>query len=154
MYTQGKLRGIYPNGRIVYEGQGDVLPDGTDARDVQIWQERVAAEKAIAEAEIAVKLGLKVRECVCARPSLEPFPVGQDCGITWVPGRHHVSRHWLILSRELPGSCEKLRRGWSRSSSRSWMLLSRGTWARVGNGRAVCLIVERPVQGCMRTSSF
>ena len=31
MYTAGTLRAIYPNGRIVYEGQGEVLPDGTGA---------------------------------------------------------------------------------------------------------------------------
>jgi hypothetical protein len=29
MYVRGKLQRIYPNGRIVYEGQGDVLPDGS-----------------------------------------------------------------------------------------------------------------------------
>jgi hypothetical protein len=29
MYVRGKLQRIYPNGRIVYEGQGDVLQDGS-----------------------------------------------------------------------------------------------------------------------------
>jgi hypothetical protein len=31
MYVRGTLKRIYPNGRIVYEGQGDVLPDGSGA---------------------------------------------------------------------------------------------------------------------------
>lgn len=29
MYLRGKIRHIYPNGRIVYEGQGDIQPDGS-----------------------------------------------------------------------------------------------------------------------------
>jgi hypothetical protein len=29
MYVTGSISQVYPNGRIVYEGQGDVLPDGS-----------------------------------------------------------------------------------------------------------------------------
>jgi hypothetical protein len=35
MYVRGKLKRIYPNGRIVYEGQGDVLPDGSGTHMVE-----------------------------------------------------------------------------------------------------------------------
>ena len=32
MYTHGVLKKVYPNGRIVYEGQGEVLADGSGER--------------------------------------------------------------------------------------------------------------------------
>eukprot|EP00882_Tetradesmus_deserticola_P027952 GHRQ01031102.1.p1 GENE.GHRQ01031102.1~~GHRQ01031102.1.p1 ORF type:complete len:420 (+),score=173.59 GHRQ01031102.1:80-1261(+) len=50
MYVHGKLQRIYPNGRIVYEGQGDVQPDGSDKHDVQLWQARRSADEAAAAA--------------------------------------------------------------------------------------------------------
>lgn len=31
MYVRGTVNKVYPNGRIVYEGQGDILPDGSGA---------------------------------------------------------------------------------------------------------------------------
>ncbi|GLC45639.1 hypothetical protein PLESTB_001789000 [Pleodorina starrii] len=57
MYTNGKLVRMYDNGRIVYEGQGDVLADGTDAADVAKWRRRTEAEAAVAAAEAAVERG-------------------------------------------------------------------------------------------------
>ncbi|GIL74226.1 hypothetical protein Vretimale_1977 [Volvox reticuliferus] len=59
MYTHGKLARMYDNGRIVYEQQGDVLADGTDAADVARWRRRTEAEAAFAEAEAAVARGEK-----------------------------------------------------------------------------------------------
>ena len=66
MYTQGVVRFIHPNGRIVYEGQGDVLPDGTDARDVALWRERTAAEADLARAELSLSKGQQVRLLISA----------------------------------------------------------------------------------------
>jgi len=40
MYTHGKIRHIHPNGRIVYDGQGDVRADGSDSVDVAEWTQR------------------------------------------------------------------------------------------------------------------
>lgn len=59
MATQGNLVGIYPNGRIVYENQGDILPDGSDAKEVKAWRKKWKAEKELAEAEEAVARGDK-----------------------------------------------------------------------------------------------
>jgi hypothetical protein len=61
MYTYGRLKKVHGNGRIVYEGQGDVMEDGTDARDVGVWRERVEAERDVEAAEAEVKAGKKVR---------------------------------------------------------------------------------------------
>ena len=60
MYTHGRLVGVHPNGRIVYEGQGAIQPDGTDVADVALWRDRRAAEAEVAAAEEAVKKGTKV----------------------------------------------------------------------------------------------
>ena len=60
MYTYGRLRKVHRNGRIVYEGQGEVLEDGTDAMDVRVWKERVEAEQEVEKAEAQVKAGTKV----------------------------------------------------------------------------------------------
>ncbi|GAX76316.1 hypothetical protein CEUSTIGMA_g3762.t1 [Chlamydomonas eustigma] len=54
MYTHGKIRRIHQNGRIVYDGQGEVLTDGSEQRDVKLWSNRVAAEEEVAAAEAAV----------------------------------------------------------------------------------------------------
>ncbi|CAD7702113.1 unnamed protein product [Ostreobium quekettii] len=54
MYTNGAIHKIYPNGRIVYEGQGDVLADGSDAQDVALWREHQEACAALAAEEDAV----------------------------------------------------------------------------------------------------
>jgi hypothetical protein len=51
MYTHGKLRRVHDNGRIVYAGQGPVLPDGSAAGDVSAWRKRSAAEAAVKCAE-------------------------------------------------------------------------------------------------------
>jgi DNA integrity scanning protein DisA with diadenylate cyclase activity len=50
MYTQGKLQRVHDNGRIVYAGQGDVLPDGSAAADVSAWRKRSTAEAAVKQA--------------------------------------------------------------------------------------------------------
>lgn len=34
MYTYGKLHKVYPNGRIVYQGQGNILPDGSGTNNI------------------------------------------------------------------------------------------------------------------------
>ena len=57
----GRIRHVHANGRIVYEGQGEVLADGSDAVDVADWRRRRAAEQAVAAAERAVHGGDKVR---------------------------------------------------------------------------------------------
>uniref|UniRef100_A0A383WCI6 JmjC domain-containing protein n=1 Tax=Tetradesmus obliquus TaxID=3088 RepID=A0A383WCI6_TETOB len=65
MYVRGKLQRIYHNGRIVYEGQGDVLPDGSDKHDVHLWQARHNADEAAAAAAddaLEVQLELMLQE--------------------------------------------------------------------------------------------
>lgn len=57
MYTHGAVAKIHGNGRIVYQGQGEVLADGSDAADVARWRARTAAEEAVAAAEAAVAAG-------------------------------------------------------------------------------------------------
>ncbi|KAI8109604.1 hypothetical protein M9434_000886 [Picochlorum sp. BPE23] len=39
MYTHGELVSMHPNGRIVYKGQENILPDGSNADDVRQWKE-------------------------------------------------------------------------------------------------------------------
>lgn len=51
MYTHGAVQRVYPNGRIVYEGGGDVLADGSDRADVLAWQRKLRLDQA---AEAAV----------------------------------------------------------------------------------------------------
>lgn len=60
MKTHGKLMMVYPNGRIVYQSQGDVLSDGSHAGEVKAWREKHKAEKELAAAEQAVERGEKV----------------------------------------------------------------------------------------------
>lgn len=55
MYTNGKLKLIHPNGRIVYEGQGNVAADGSHPGSVRRWRQQAAAEKELEAAELAVK---------------------------------------------------------------------------------------------------
>ncbi|KAG2485492.1 hypothetical protein HYH03_015766 [Edaphochlamys debaryana] len=59
MATVGRAARMHPNGRIVYEGQGDVLADGSDAAEVERWRRRSGAEAEVAEAEAAVGRGDK-----------------------------------------------------------------------------------------------
>lgn len=40
MYTHGCLRIIYPNGRIVYDGDDNIREDGADADDAAAWESR------------------------------------------------------------------------------------------------------------------
>lgn len=40
MYTYGEFVSMYPNGRIIYKGQEDILPDGSNVDDVMVWKER------------------------------------------------------------------------------------------------------------------
>ena len=46
MYTVGKHIKVYPNGRVMYETQEDVLADGSSAHDVRVWEARQRAEQA------------------------------------------------------------------------------------------------------------
>ncbi|KAL3133669.1 hypothetical protein ABBQ32_008175 [Trebouxia sp. C0010 RCD-2024] len=59
MYTHGHLKKIYPNGRIVYAGQGMVLEDGSDTSEVRRWQQEQAVEAELAAAEEGVTAGAK-----------------------------------------------------------------------------------------------
>ncbi|GBF92068.1 hypothetical protein Rsub_04415 [Raphidocelis subcapitata] len=53
MGVRGRVARVHANGRIVYEGQGDVAADGSDKREVARWRARRAAEAAVASAEAA-----------------------------------------------------------------------------------------------------
>ncbi|KAL4437367.1 hypothetical protein ABPG75_004506 [Micractinium tetrahymenae] len=53
MYTVGAVAKIHSNGRIVFKGQGDVLPDGSEAGEAAQWLARRAAETELAAAEEA-----------------------------------------------------------------------------------------------------
>mmetsp|Transcript_9372 Transcript_9372/g.26765 ORF Transcript_9372/g.26765 Transcript_9372/m.26765 type:complete len:633 (+) Transcript_9372:184-2082(+) len=44
MYTNGQLRLVHPNGRIVYAGDGDIRADGADALDASAWEARHRVE--------------------------------------------------------------------------------------------------------------
>ncbi|KAL6755203.1 cupin-like domain-containing protein [Haematococcus lacustris] len=57
MHTAGRLARLHDNGRIVYQGQGEVRADGADAREAERWEQRAAAEQAVAEAEAALARG-------------------------------------------------------------------------------------------------
>ena len=59
MYVNGKVKAIHPNGRVVFESQGDVLPDGSDAHEVDAWRKKRNAEKELEAAEIALSRGEK-----------------------------------------------------------------------------------------------
>ncbi len=50
-----------PGGRL----QGDVLADGSDAKEVAQWEARRAAERELKAAEEAVSKGEEVRACCC-----------------------------------------------------------------------------------------
>jgi len=58
LYTYGKPEKVYDNGRIVYEGQGDVLEDGAEASEVKLWRRRYQAEREVAAAEADVTMGI------------------------------------------------------------------------------------------------
>ncbi|GAB4814761.1 hypothetical protein N2152v2_001807 [Parachlorella kessleri] len=62
MYVHGQLQRVHPNGRIVHKSQGDVLADGSDAREVAQWRARRAAEEELREAEEALSRGEKGAE--------------------------------------------------------------------------------------------
>ncbi|KAK9811206.1 hypothetical protein WJX73_010422 [Symbiochloris irregularis] len=55
MYTAGVIRKVHCNGRIVYEGQGDILASGCEAAEAARWhaEERLAAAEGDAAAGIA-----------------------------------------------------------------------------------------------------
>ncbi|BDA43071.1 probable bifunctional peptidase and (3S)-lysyl hydroxylase Jmjd7 at N-terminal half [Coccomyxa sp. Obi] len=57
MYTSGRIRLVHPNGRIVYEGRGDVMADGSDAAEVARWRQRRSAEAELEAAEVASARG-------------------------------------------------------------------------------------------------
>lgn len=62
MYVHGTPRKVYPNGYVVYAGRPEVLPDGSDAKDVAAWLRKRNAEKELAAAEEALRKGEKVRK--------------------------------------------------------------------------------------------
>ncbi|KAF5838459.1 cupin-like domain-containing protein [Dunaliella salina] len=51
MHTAGKIVKVHPNGRIVYEGQGDIRADGSSASEVALWEACRSAEAAVQAAE-------------------------------------------------------------------------------------------------------
>lgn len=53
MELKGKLKKVHSNGRLVFQGQGDVLADGSDARDVETWLAKAEAEASLQAAEQA-----------------------------------------------------------------------------------------------------
>ncbi|EIE26943.1 Clavaminate synthase-like protein [Coccomyxa subellipsoidea C-169] len=57
MHTHGQIRLIHPSGRIVYEGRGDILADGSDAAEVDKWERRRSAEAELEAAEAASARG-------------------------------------------------------------------------------------------------
>ncbi|PRW60895.1 ion channel [Chlorella sorokiniana] len=57
MYTMGKVERVHANGRIVFKGQGNVLPDGSDAGEAKQYLARHEAEQELAAAEAAVAEG-------------------------------------------------------------------------------------------------
>lgn len=57
MHTHGRVARLHASGRLVYEGQGAVLADGSDAGDVAQWRARRGAERELAEAEEAAERG-------------------------------------------------------------------------------------------------
>lgn len=61
MYVHGIPKKVYPNGRVVYAGKPEVLPDGSSAKDVAAWRRKRNAEKELAAAEEAVRRGEEVR---------------------------------------------------------------------------------------------
>ena len=60
MYTHGTPLRVYPNGRIVYQGQGAIDPDGSDPGEVARWRAKRAAEAELAAAEAAAAAGARV----------------------------------------------------------------------------------------------
>lgn len=59
MYVNGQVKAIHPNGRVVFESQGDVLPDGSEAKEVKAWNIKRDAEKELEAAEAAAARGEK-----------------------------------------------------------------------------------------------
>lgn len=57
LYVHGTPVKVHPNGRIVYEGSGDVLADGSDAKEVAAWRAKREAHEELAAAEAAVQRG-------------------------------------------------------------------------------------------------
>ncbi len=54
LYLHGKATMIHPNGRIVFENQGNILPDGSEAGEVAAWKKKRDAEMELEAAEAAV----------------------------------------------------------------------------------------------------
>jgi hypothetical protein len=54
LYLHGEATVVYPNGRIVFERQGNVLPDGSEAGEVAAWKKKRDAEVELEAAEAAV----------------------------------------------------------------------------------------------------
>mmetsp|Transcript_1078 Transcript_1078/g.2439 ORF Transcript_1078/g.2439 Transcript_1078/m.2439 type:complete len:568 (-) Transcript_1078:296-1999(-) len=54
MRTAGKISKVHPNGRIVYEGQGNIRADGSSASEVALWEACRSAEAAVQAAEQGV----------------------------------------------------------------------------------------------------
>jgi len=61
MYVHGTPVRVHPNGRIVYRGSGNILADGSDAKEVAVWRAKRDAEKDLVAAEAAVIAGEHVR---------------------------------------------------------------------------------------------
>jgi hypothetical protein len=89
MYTHGALRKVHANGRIVYQGQGQVLADGSEAADVAAWRKRSAAEAAVQRCEAQLEAAAAGREVLeggrrlteqvgrrGGRPPAPPCPAG------------------------------------------------------------------------------
>lgn len=57
MYTHGTPLRVHPNGRVVYEGQGDVGADGADVKEAARWQAQRRAERGLQAAEAAAASG-------------------------------------------------------------------------------------------------
>ena len=57
MYLNGRAVKVHENGRVVFAGQGEVLADGSDAREVAVWAQKRAVELELEAAEEAVARG-------------------------------------------------------------------------------------------------
>lgn len=89
MYTNGQPIKIYDNGRIVYNGQRDVLADGSDADDVRLWKARRRAEAQLEAAEEASRRREPFSDEMLAKAEEDLDQVMED-----------IMERWQLLRKE------------------------------------------------------
>lgn len=110
MYTVGRVQRVHPNGRIVFEGQGDVAADGSDAAEAAHWLARHGAEAELAAAEAAAAEGLPVRAAGRVAGCWESGPGAGwswGCRYTWccLPAQHRLRSHSHLRAGPAPTLC-------------------------------------------------